>query len=157
MSAPEAITQEGVTSQDILEFSSYAPKDAYYANQWERIQSGERPRFNWPAALFGHLWWFYRRLWGWGALIFLVQRVLLAFYASADRHGEIASMVLCLWLSFSLQVLAGFFANHIYLRDARDAIVQGRARQRLPEMLRVEGGTSAIGLAVGMALGQLGD
>ncbi len=151
-------------------YDAYA-QDPYYLNAWgpKLGTSTTGRRFNWPAAIFGMTWCFYRKMYGVGLLLvvaffaltfvlgLLMGFALAVFVPSLDGGTHELSILLSVATLLIVRVSFGFLANSIYFRKAsraiQDAAADGVTAEELPNHLAQAGGTSDIGLILGLASG----
>lgn len=120
-----------------------------------------RPSFNLFACVFGGTWCFFRKLYGLGLVVILLEAALAWGLVAARRHGMLSdtyplALVYFACLLIAIRLPLSFAANTLYFRQARDAIAQLRARfsdeQTLLAALRKRGGISVGGAIAGIVL-----
>ena len=149
----------------ITAYEIYADK-RYYLNAWESLLSTNRGgfKFNWPAALFGLSWCFYRKMYVLGValvvavfIVALVFGVVLGLIAPGEDHlGSVDEAFLAYVAIAIVRVPFGFVANRFYFRKATQHIEKsykaGLKGPDLLEHLQRVGGTSPVALAVAIAI-----
>ncbi len=120
-----------------------------------------RPSFNLFACVFGGTWCFFRKLYGLGLVIILLEAALAWGLVVARRHDMLSgiyplALVYFACLLIAIRLPLGFAANSLYFRKARDTIAQLRAgisdEQALQAALRKRGGISVGGAIAGIVL-----
>jgi type IV pilus assembly protein PilA len=98
----------------------------YYLRRFEKIDSGRKAGWNWPAFFLSTAWFSYRNLDGWAALNFIAA---LAFVVSPFFHA--GSPILGLLMLFAYPVvffiLAPLYADVLYYRSLRKKIARESA------------------------------
>lgn len=131
---------DGISTTDWMEYiGNSAP---YYLYQFQTMnETGKKTSFCWSAVLLPEFYFFYRKMWGWGALAALVMILIsipsmlsmlamlgvplaLPLSASALSAMNTAAMV----LNWGLRICAGLFAFHLYRKSAAKQILTIRAR-----------------------------
>lgn len=106
-----------------------------YDQRWdlacEPLQVLPKLRWLWPAVLFGSLWWFYRKLYRVGIILFVVESVssfalgLLLSLAYGDHWGAPALfVVITLLIILMVRLPLSLIADRIYLAHAL-AVIEG--------------------------------
>ena len=137
--------------------------ERYYVGRLERLAEGGAAGFNGAAFLFGTNWCFWRKLYRVGLLLLLVELVvgLAVAVALVTIMGDevIESSAVTLWtfvVFLAVRVPFGFIANDQYLKRAASAAEQARVEsadsEAVLQTLARRGGTSLLGLAMGLAL-----
>ncbi|MFI3169392.1 MAG: RING finger protein [Faecalibacterium sp.] len=157
----------------VAEWISYigTASPAYLTNFQQMKLRNRKYSFSFSAMLFGPLYFFYRKTWGW-ALAFSLIAILLnipAFLtvliysesAYAPVIGETTLNVLSqasVAISWAVIMLRGLYANHIYQKAAAKSIKKIKARAKSAKektlLLQMYGGTSiaAVMLAIVTAI-----
>jgi hypothetical protein len=136
-------------------------KNPYYKADLEQAnQSGRRyAGFNWPCALFGSLWMFYRRMPVEGMLVFVLGLALSKPYFHLVRpHLTQQTGTWATGMLFVVNsVVVGFLGNPLLLRRARALVGQVRRdlHQDAGEALRRAGRPNPTAVAVGI-VGEIG-
>ena len=90
---------------------------AYYTKRFQKIKKKNSPfNFNIFAFFFSVYWCFYRKMFGWGCLGFLLT--LIGLYSNFAYGISTVSAV----ISFFLSVFFGCFGNYCYLRYVEKSI-----------------------------------
>src|SRR5688500_13359981 len=96
--------------------AAVGPRAGHYLRRFERIDSGRKAGWNWPAFFFSTAWFSYRGLGGWSALNFFAPwlgMLLLAFMASVSDYLGVLVLVAYLAVFF---VLVPVYADALYYR-----------------------------------------
>jgi len=151
---------EGVAAHDLTreEVRAFVGKNhGYYWRNWQRATgSGLRAGFSWPAFFLSFAWMLYRKMYReffiWGAAVFGLGVVRGVIESVTETNLDAVDKV----ENFVVAVAMGMLANGLYLRKARRVIADVRAREPDPErrvaLLEVRGGTSWLGLVLGLAV-----
>jgi hypothetical protein len=137
---------------------AFAGKRAnYYWRQWSRVGPGRRfAGFNWAAALLSFFWLLYRRMYReFAAVIGIAVVVALLEALLAYVLGRGASDAMSRLDNAALGLAAGFLGNTLYLRRARAAVADARARHpdspaEQQAFLAARGGTSWLAVFLGL-------
>lgn len=136
--APKAQLQaEGREQQENHYAALIGDKSDYYLNEFERIERGKRPSFNWMAMLGGGYWYATRGMWGMAIATLILPFVLLllalAFTPLMSIFAFFAAVVV--WLVVRLLYLPSN-ANAHYLKFAKKRIAQFKFKYaKQPERL----------------------
>ena len=115
-------------------------KRIFYINRFaEMKQKNKKATWNWCAFLFGPAWMIYRKMYVYGAALWLLEIVL----------GELPAV-----LDLTLSVLLGVFGNYIYMMYLEKLSAEAKALQEpnKSEFIKKNGGTSATAVFVGMGV-----
>ena len=115
----------------------------YYIEKFKKFEeSGGALSWNWAAFFFGILWVFYRKMYLYGALIFLGIILLGVFVAVSSNQILSIGIQLWLWIGF------GAFGNYLYYifvkKTVSDIQSQAKNEKELIESLAKKGGTSFL-------------
>ena len=109
-------------------WSTYFGDEAtYYMAELGRLRTGQSLDFRWAAFFLSMLWMVYRRMYVIAAcamgLVLLESTLEEALYALL-APGELAQSVFELLISLAVNTAMGYYANRVYLWDARRNIRQ---------------------------------
>lgn len=104
----------------------FTENSSFYLAKLERLEQGKKYSFNFEAGFFGIIWFFYRKMYKEGIIIFLiftaiaaVTEITLSLINPYDESNGIYSQ-LSLWaLQF---VTLGFLGNWIYLAKSKKVV-----------------------------------
>ncbi|MBI1890568.1 MAG: DUF2007 domain-containing protein [Burkholderiales bacterium] len=139
--ADSSIEQSSLSKEEALVAFS---QDPIWLKIWQRRinKSGMWAGFNPFAAVFGTSWFFYRKMYGWGLILLVVDWLV---GSSLGAWG--------FWLL--VRVPFGFLANIAYFKKAEKAVVAVQAAQvskdAMVQQLKRQGGISVPGFFFGMA------
>lgn len=125
---------DGIATKDWMEYiGNSAP---YYLYQFQHMnETGRKTSFCWSAAILPEFYFFYRKMWGWGALAAIAMLIIslpsmlsmlalmgvsisLPISASALSVMNTAAML----LNWGLRICGGLFAFHLYRKNAAKQI-----------------------------------
>jgi len=143
--------------------ASGAPPRGYYLESWQPILRGKSSMagFNWPAALFGPLWCFYRKLFRVGVGLVAAELLMSFLFGMAailaSGSADSTNQALAGFLSFlAVRVPFGWAANPWYAFTAFKVVREARTHSVDPETRRAllveKGGTSPVALALALGL-----
>lgn len=140
-------------------------KAPYYVPRWQRYSSGQStfPSWHWPAFFVPFFWGLYRKAWA-GAVVlgivipyslWMVVAVAVALSPNKDDRNAIIS----LFVYAACLVIPALLANGFYYRKAVKLISEAKAQSTDPSVqlayLRTKGGTSNVGLTIGLVFGAI--
>lgn len=129
----------------------FGKQTAYYTEKYRAYLDGDRFTFNIAPFFIGFIWFFYRKLWVEGAVIFIII-VASSFVEELiyDLFSVSASVQTTIFYvsSFAFGMLWAFSGNYLYLKRAEKSICEvlsstNDEEQRL-ELLAKKGGVSLI-------------
>jgi len=110
-----------------------------YLDQFSKFRRGKRNDFaitwHWPGLLAPFYWAMYRKMWGWSAVILL--------------SGALWPFSSLLWAMTANYLYFGHMNKKLVLLRKRS---RGRSADELEQRIMAAGGTSTVGLVVGIAL-----
>jgi hypothetical protein len=145
-----------LTAEEVRAF--VGDQHAYYWGSWRPRPSGRgiRGGFNWAACFLNIVWLLYRKMYReffilLGALLGVGVLEAVAASLTEKKLDGVDKLV-----NFVVAVTMGMRGNSLYLRRARRVIGAVRAEEPDPErrlvLLKARGGTSWIGLLLGLAV-----
>ena len=112
-------------------------KQEYYLNRFAQMKQGnKKATWNWCAFLFTPAWFIYRKMYAYGAIVFVISYLLDEMLPNMD-------------LLFS--VLCGVFANYIYMTHLEKLALQAKAMTEPAKSQFIEKNKSTSWAAVGFA------
>ena len=132
----------------------------YYLRQFQKLSSGSKVSWNWPAFFITTPWLLYRKMWAWTAGyvlgVPLAMVVVILAITLVVKDEELAASIYMVSYLVVLFVLAPMFANAVYFSHAKAKIQKVKAavddvdQQRL-QLARV-GGTSGLGVLIALVV-----
>lgn len=165
---------DGVTENDLSAF--VGQKSNYYLPRFRRmVKTGKCASWNWAAFIFGPLWLLYRKMYGLGAIVILLELIqsaiaevvfkAIGFYITDDMgymelytalesaltSSENVYFMISLWLmsviTFVLSIALAVYGNRLYRDHCRKSII--RLRDKTPDLTAGELATSGgVSIAV---------
>ena len=148
-SVPPEEEIEGIQAQ---EYAAYVGRNAhYFLLRFREIARSKTKIINWSAFFFQGGYFLYRKMYGTGILIFLIQllvslpQYLMTYQAMtsastlmpSDSFASITAIsMVCQLLALALRFVCGFFANTLYMRHCQKHIIKARAATSSPEECR---------------------
>ena len=131
----------------------FTQESSYYTDKLEKFNQGKRFTFNFIAGFLGVIWFFYRKMYIQGIIIFLatfVLAILTAIILSLINPGDISNtqynLVITSIISF---VILGFIGNTLYIKKSQKIVSDFVSKYHLLNIdnlntneLREKGGTS---------------
>ncbi len=156
----DAFEDAPAPDEDVCLTLFVGPEAPRYLKAFERLRVDGRTRFvpgwNWGAVLSPFLWFLYRRLWAWGAVLALVDVVApLGFIVLG---GQLPGAGYLVETGYGLLVLNRILwpavADYLYLRQAKAALVRlermSATRMHETEIV-LAGGVSGTAVLAGLA------
>jgi hypothetical protein len=90
--------------------------DLHYLNQYyiDRSEDETKSKWNWGAFIFGPLWLFYRRMYAYGFLYFIIEGVL-HYLLSWDKSVFAPFMLLIVIYPLVIHILLGCYGTRLFL------------------------------------------
>lgn len=132
-------TYDGVTPTNMTDYIG-VKKTEYYMEKWTRYQ--ENPNFiswNWPAFFFNWVWFAYRKMYAYAAIIFA------SMFVSRIISESLNTLVLLIAM-----VSSGLLANQLYIKFTIKSIkkilysIPGMPEQDMKRRLVANGGTTLV-------------
>lgn len=109
------------------------------------VEGRSKTSLNWAAVFVPTIWFFYRKMWLWGAGITVVPAIFFTFFPDMSRFAAIGLAVAC-----------GITANSLYVDMARKHVAAIKRRAQPEEARNAQiakaGGISVAGLLLGLLL-----
>ncbi len=125
-------------------YKTFIGKNAdYYIEKFKKFEeSGGALSWNWAAFFLGLLWVFYRKMYLYGAVIFLGIILIGVFVAAGSNQILSIGIQLWLWIGF------GAFGNYLYYifvkKTVSDIQSQAKNEKELIANLTKKGGTNLL-------------
>ena len=124
-------------------------KADHYLPIFDRMNEKSHASWNWCAFFFGPMWFAYRKLYGWAAIVFFSQIILgVIFGLMSSAESEIAFRLVLL-------IIAGIFAQRAdyELKRRIDRLILEMPSDESARRIYIQkkGGTSAGGLIIALA------
>lgn len=148
-SVPPEEEIEGIQAQD---YAAYIGRNAhYFLLRFRELARSKTKIINWSAFFFQGGYFLYRKMYGTGILIFLIQMLislpqyLMTYQAMtsastlmpSDSFTSITTIsMICQLLALAMRFVCGFFANTLYMRHCQKHIAKARAVTSSPEECR---------------------
>jgi hypothetical protein len=142
--AEDAISEPDIQFQRVLAYT----QDDGLARKW-RTTAPRMPGFMWSALLFGSIWFFYRKLHRTGAILFIIESLLLFGIAAAGRTGRIYLLAF-----MAMRVLIACTAEGLYYARTR-TVIQREAATHADESALRQALQQCGGVSFPLALGAL--
>jgi hypothetical protein len=131
----------------------FTQESAYYAQKLEQFNQGKRFTFNFWAGFLGIVWFFYRKMYVQGIIIFFSTFILATFLAlvlSLTNPGDTSNNQYNLYITSILSfVILGFLGNNLYIKQSQKIVANFVSKHHLLDHnnlktndLRDKGGTS---------------
>ncbi|HSD37856.1 MAG TPA: DUF2628 domain-containing protein [Rhodocyclaceae bacterium] len=142
--AEEVSGEPDVQYQRVLAYT----QDEGLARKW-RTATPRMPGFMWSALLFGSIWFFYRKLYRTGAILFIIESLLLFSIAAAGRAERIYLLAF-----MAMRILIACTAEGLYYARTRTIILREAATHADESVLR-QALQQCGGVSFPLALGAL--
>ena len=171
MSGPAAPTQKEYDGIDAATWSAFIGSSSqYYLAQFSRMDRlNRKTSICWSALIYAPMYFFYRKMWGWGAIslalsiLFSVPSYLAVFQSAGLPIGSILSAsaleglaLICFVLNFASSVFFALYAFYLYRRHALKKLQALQKVTASPVQMvqsaQHEGGTSVLGVIFLFAL-----
>ena len=134
-----------VTTDDVATFVGERNTE-YYLNQWGKHKSNTNfISWNWPGFFFSWLWFAYRKMYGYAALIYFGPSAL---YILATILPDKATLVLIPLIMIGVRIAVPLFANQLYTKYIDKSItsiktsIPGRSDEAINRRLQQVGGVN---------------
>ena len=134
-------TQAKPAADQLYEKQLVGEKYSYYTQKWHEINpdQGRIISLNWPALLFGTMWYAYRKM----HFAWLIQFAIIIFFSLLElKFGEQKMFFVG---QLALQACLGLIGNYLYMIHVRK-IAKEISELSIPDIIKIEigkrGGTS---------------
>ena len=108
---PSNQTYFNVSDNEMMSYIGYK-NTAYYIDKWNRYKYNEKfTSWNWPAFLFTLVWFLYRKMYAYAAIIFALNFICNGIFTALDLSG-IANIV-----NLVIMIASALLANQLYIKN----------------------------------------
>lgn len=103
----------GITPNDMMDFIGDKNTE-YYMEKWTRYQANNNfISWNWPAFLFGFIWFAYRKMYNWMGILIGISIVTDIIFEGIFDLSGVNTL-----LGLVINVACGLLANQIYIKES---------------------------------------
>ena len=108
---PSNKTYFNVSDTEMMSYIGYK-NTAYYMDKWNRYKDNEKfTSWNWPAFFFTLVWFLYRKMYVYAAILFGFNFICSAVFSALDLEG-LANLI-----NLGVMVASALLANQLYIKN----------------------------------------